>query len=347
MKINIPGVIAAWTFPTLAGPPDNSPAPNIGSGTATTLGMTNNYTNGAGTSGVAADDVINQAGTANPNINENQWRIRGSGNNGWADAAPEYTQGAELDTSTVGFSNIVFAFDWYSTTQGIGDLQVQYNTNGNAGTGSGWVNYQGPSPTGTFVATSNDFYNAALSPVSPTIYINLSNVPGASGNPDLGIRLVSAYDSTGLVTNSYASAVGEVSNLVEAVSDGPLNAGKSTATLTLTSPLTGTNTPYVQGNSIIVSGVTPSAYDGTFVIQSVNTATDQITYYIPGQGGLPDGTLSNTASITAMTPYNNNSGNWRFSNLFFYGNSTTTSTTVSASPAGRRTLARTSRSPPW
>ncbi len=195
-----PGVITAWTFPAIASAPDNSPAPTYGSGTAITLGMTNTLTNGNGTNNTASDDVLSTSGTADSNFTENLWRIRGTPNNGWALAAPQYSQGIELDTSTVGYSNIVFSFDWYSTTQGIRDLQVQYNT------GSGWVNYQGPSPTGTFVATANDYYNAGLSPVNPTIYINLSSVAAANNNPDLGIRLVSAYDSTGTLGNVYASA---------------------------------------------------------------------------------------------------------------------------------------------
>jgi hypothetical protein len=233
-------VIAAWTFPVAPiSAPYNSPAPTFGSGTATSLGMTNNYTNASGTGNTTSDDILSTSGTADPNFTENLWRIRGTPNNGWAQAAPQYSQGIELDTSTVGYSNIVFAFNWYSTTQGIRDLQVQYNT------GSGWVNYQGPSPTGTFLATSNDYYNAGLSPVNPTIYVNLSGVAAASNNPDLGIRLVSAYDSTGILGNVYASA----------------------------------------------------------------TST-------PGD----------------VVPYNNSSGNWRFGNLIFYGNSTTTSTTVAANP---------------
>jgi hypothetical protein len=204
-----PGIIAAWTFPTTAGAPDNSPAPTYGTGTATTLGMTNTY-NGGNT---ASDDVLSTSGTGNPNFTENLWRIRGTPHNGWATyqngaGAPQYSQGIQLDTSTVGYSNIVFSFDWYSTTQGIRDLQVQYNT------GSGWVNYQGPSPTGTFVATSNDYYNAGLSPVSPTIRIDLSSVAAANNNPDLGIRLVSAFDSTGTLGNEYASAASTPGNIV-------------------------------------------------------------------------------------------------------------------------------------
>ena len=214
-----PGVITSWTFPATAGAGDNSPAPTFGTGTATTLGMTNTY-NGGNT---ASDDVTSTAGTANPNFTENLWRIRGAqtpaGNNGWATyqngaGAPEYSQGIELDTSTVGYSNIVFSFNWYSTTQGIRDLQVQYNT------GSGWVNYQGPSPTGTFVTGGNDYYNSVLSPVNPTIHIDLSGVAAANNNPDLGIRLVSAFDSTGTLVNSmgipdeYASAASTAGDII-------------------------------------------------------------------------------------------------------------------------------------
>ena len=210
-----PGVIAAWTFPTTAGAGDNSPAPTYGAGTATTLGMTNSY-NGGNT---ASDDVLATAGTANTNFSENLWRVRGTPNNGWATyqngaGAPEYSQGIELDASTVGYSNIVFSFDWYSTTQGIRDLQVQYNT------GSGWVNYQGPSPTGTFVTGGNDYYNSLLSPVNPTIHIDLSGVAAANNNPDLGIRLVSAFDSTGTLVNSmgvpdeYASAASTAGDII-------------------------------------------------------------------------------------------------------------------------------------
>ncbi len=204
-----PGIIAAWDFTALAGAGDNSPAPTYGTGTATTLGMTNGY-NGGNT---ASDDVISTSGTANTGFTENTWRIRGTGHNGWATyqngaGAPQYSQGIELDTSTVGYSNIVFSFDWYSTTQGIRDLQVQYNT------GSGWVNYQGPSPTGTFVTGGNDYYNAVLSPVNPTIHIDLSGVAAANNNPDLGIRLVSAFDSTGTLGNEYASAASTAGDVV-------------------------------------------------------------------------------------------------------------------------------------
>jgi hypothetical protein len=149
--------------------------------------------------GGAADDIISTSGTANPGFTEDTWRIRG--NNGWSNSAAEYTQGVELDVSTLGFSSISFSFDWYTTTQGIRDLQFQYNTNIN--NSAGWTNFGGTSATGTYIAASNDFYNA---PGSPAITVNLSSIAGANNDPTFGVRLVSAYDSTGNLGNEYASA---------------------------------------------------------------------------------------------------------------------------------------------
>ena len=152
--------------------------------------MTNDYNSGNATS----DDVLSTSGTANPNFTEDTWRIRGVINNGWASAAAgaaEYSQGIEVDTSTVGYANIVFSFDWYSTSDGIRDLQVQYNTD--TANAAGWTNYQGPSPTGTFVATPDDFYNAGLSPADPTITYQPEQHCRGQQRPELwdssGVRL--------------------------------------------------------------------------------------------------------------------------------------------------------------
>jgi hypothetical protein len=189
--------ITSWTFTSSVAAPDNSPAPTTGSGTATMLGMNNSY-NGGNT---ASGDVTSTPGTATPSFSEYMWRIRGTANNGWAAAAPEYSQGIELDASTAGYQNVNFSFDWYSTAQGIRDLQFQYNLN--TANASGWLNYGGTSPTGTYIATAKDFYNA---PGSPTITVNLDSIPGANNDPNFGIRLVSAYDSTGNLGAEYASA---------------------------------------------------------------------------------------------------------------------------------------------
>ena len=312
--------------------PDNSPAANLGTGTLTTLGMTNSYTNGAGSSGVASDDVLSTSGTANPNFTENLLRVRGTGNNGWADAAPEYSQGIQVDTSTVGDSNIVFSFNWYSTTQGIRDLEVQYNTNGNDGSGSSWVNYQG------FVATSNDFYNSQNSPVNPTIYINLASIAAANNDPDLGIRLVSAYDSTGLIpgSNGYASAVGEVANPIDSASDSALSQGNSTATLTLANGVTAAT--YDVGNSIVVSGITPVGLRRHVPHHEHQYCQryGELHDYWPGRPGERD------VGVSAAQHHRHDSLQQQFWQLAFgdltFATGTPTTTSVAAGPTGSANL---------
>ncbi len=208
----------------------NSPTPSTGVGTAVILGMTNPYNGGS----IAAGDIVSTNGTANPTDSEWLWRVRATtafayassasnvlpnGNvstNGWAlynisngtahDGAPEYTQGVELDTSTVGYSNVQFSFDWYSTTQGVRDLQFQYNLN--TSNSAGWTSIgstlgtpagailnqsSGTAQNYVFVATPNDFYGGAE---PRTITVNLGLVPGTSNDPNLGVRLVSAFDDT-------------------------------------------------------------------------------------------------------------------------------------------------------
>ena len=209
--------ITQWAFPSVVTSADNSPAATTGTGTATTLGMTNSY-NGGNT---AFDDIVATPGTANKSFTENMWRIRGAqtptGHNGWANAAPQYSQGIELDTSTVGYQNIKFSFDWYATSQGIRDLQFQYNTNVN--NAAGWTNFGGTSATGTYVAVSNDFYNA---PGNPTITVNLSGILGVNNDANFGVRLVSAYDSTGNIAG-YASAALTANNVTQAYNNSSGN----------------------------------------------------------------------------------------------------------------------------
>jgi len=200
--------ITQWSFDAggTVSAPDNSPTPTTGSGVATILGMTNTY-NGGNT---ASADVLSTSGTANTGFTEFTWRIRGAqtptGNNGWAThaaGAPQYSQGIELDASTLGHQNIKFSFDWYSTTQGIRDLQFQYNTN--TANSAGWTNFGGTSPKGTYIAVSNDWYNAPGTN-TPMITVDLSSITGANNDANFGIRLVSAFDSTGNVPNDFASA---------------------------------------------------------------------------------------------------------------------------------------------
>jgi hypothetical protein len=183
----------------------------MGSGVASVLGMDNSYIfsscntiTGTGTfipgtviamGSVASADVLATPG--GPSGFANTWRIRGPATNegpgtgnGWNLAAPQYSQGAQFSTSTVGFTNIAFHFDWFTTTQGVKNLQEQYTINGVT-----WININDP-----LIAVSNGFY-------AQTINIDFSAIAGAADDPLFGVRLVSTYDPT-LSPLNYGSADG-------------------------------------------------------------------------------------------------------------------------------------------
>ena len=174
-------VVFAYTFPTLNAGPLNTVSATTGTGTAIQLGMTNSYTyaNGEGPGSSAACDIVNTAGSS---ITENTWRIRGNSNaknagpgnaNGWNNSAPNYTQGAEFGGDTTGFTPTLLTFDWFSTNQGVANLQVRYTTDGTNFTNLG----------SDFIATPNDFVAESVS---------LASLPaGAANDPNFGIELVS------------------------------------------------------------------------------------------------------------------------------------------------------------
>jgi autotransporter-associated beta strand protein len=184
---------------------NNNPMPSFGSGTAQSLGMTNNYTDSNGLTGSAAFcDITTQVGDVNA-PNSLCWRVRGdqavtpTHTNGWNLAAPQYTQGVEFDASTVGHSGIVFSFDWFTTTQGIYNMQEQYTLDG-----SNWINVnplQNAAANGWVLNTVINFGTSAVN-------VNGVSVPGlgitgANNNANFGVRLVSAYSP---LIGTYASA---------------------------------------------------------------------------------------------------------------------------------------------
>ncbi len=190
--------ITAWTFENLPVANNNSPTAATGTGTASGLGMTNNYTYSSVpvvTGSVNTDDVLlNAATTPSSTGVNNVWRVRGATpGNGWNLAAPQYTQGAEFDTSTVGFKNISLSFDWGSTNQGVKNLQVQYNTN--ISNAAGWTNIGSG-----YIASVTNFV---------TGNIDFSAIAGANNDANFGIRLVSVYDP---LLGTYGSASGGIYN---------------------------------------------------------------------------------------------------------------------------------------
>jgi hypothetical protein len=271
--------------------------PTTGSGSLFTLGMYNSYNGGS----TASDDVLSTPGTADSGFSEFLLRVRGASHNGWAThaaGAAQYTQGIEVDASTAGFTNISFSFDWYSTNQGIRDLQVQYNTNvNNAG---GWTNFVAPGGTGangistagTFLATPNDYWNATSTNGADTITVSFGSY--ANNDPNFGVRLVSAYDSTGNVPNDYAGATLGTGGLTQIYNNSSGNWRFSNLTFSAGSAAS-------DSSALSASPVSPQN-PGTSI-----TLTDTITP--TGGGSNPTGTVQFFDAGTAIgSPVNVTNG---------------------------------------
>ena len=192
-------VFTSWNFNTPPIGATSSPATAIGAGTASTLGMTNTY----GTPGPSIDisDILVQAGTSTSlgtnNPNDQSWRIRGgeptggtAAANGWSSLAPIYTQGAQFLTSTVGEQNISLSFDWAPTTQGVGDLELQYTTDGK---------------TFQNAALFTDIATATVPAAVNEDGLTFSFGAVANNDPNFGVRMVSTKDQA---TGMYLSTQG-------------------------------------------------------------------------------------------------------------------------------------------
>jgi hypothetical protein len=221
-QIQAQTTITDWTFEnytTASGTQVASPAPAVGSGTATALGMNNTYPT-PGPS-MALTDVI-LGSTASSTGTNNEWRVRGTeitggtlAANGWSSAAPIGTQGAEFAVSTANFKSIQLTFDLETTTQGEKNLAVFYTLNDTASTptwidatissvataGATIMNNTGTDAntvTGSFLSmsTTAGFNNG--------ITVNLSSVSGANNDPNFAVEIVNA--STGADTVNLAGA---------------------------------------------------------------------------------------------------------------------------------------------
>lgn len=203
-------VITQWDFQN---PPDpvavnNSPAPTIGAGTVTPLGMNIYPTPNIG---VTTCDVLNGvAGDTGSNgvANTSQiWRVRaqaaagGGAANGWSSLAPIGTQGAEFAASTVGFNGpINVSFDWYATNQGEAKLQLEYTTDGvtfknvpiNVGTDTPISALDNAVPGNTVVGA---YVWGSPAGQGQNWYTGLTatiNDPAAAKNPNFAIEMVNA-----------------------------------------------------------------------------------------------------------------------------------------------------------
>ena len=238
-------IIAGWNFDSLSGT-QLTPAPStntsFGTVAASALGMTNSYTYSTSpptTGSVNSDDVTGTTLSSDPsgvqpnNIapnDNNAWRIRGAGGkagktgngNGWNLAAPPCTQGAQFMVDTTGYHYIVLQFDWYTTNQGVRDLQVLYTTNG----GTTWT------PVGPIqVSGGGSAFNNQI-----TINFHALGITSVENNSGFGIQFVSVYDPDYLGTPAYSIPSGG-------------NVCSSTATGTYTAASLANNNQPVQYNN--------------------------------------------------------------------------------------------------
>jgi hypothetical protein len=198
-------VIAGWNFDNLTGT-QLTPAPSTGAGSAHSLGMTNSYTYSMPSPNVGSVDGSNvtkttlssdPSGTAAHNVGPNNneaWRVVGAATtsapgNGWNLSAPPCTQGAEFDVNTSGFRYIIFQYDWYTTNQGVRDLQALYTTDGSTWTPVGPIQVSG----------GGSVFNNQI-----TINFHALGITGVENNPNFGVRLVSVYDPDYIGTPAYS-----------------------------------------------------------------------------------------------------------------------------------------------
>jgi hypothetical protein len=191
--------ITDWDFDaggTVAAP-DNSPAPSLGSGTATVLGMNNTYNS---TTSTANADVLASAG-ASTGSGSFGWRLRGTPGNGWSTSAPIGSQGAQFAVGTSGYGSITFSVDVDTTGQAERNLAIEYTLNDTVGSPT-WLNatITSAGSLGTLANNSNVSDTATIS----GNYVELgsgwnnlitASIPGAQNDPNLAIEVVNA--STG------------------------------------------------------------------------------------------------------------------------------------------------------
>jgi hypothetical protein len=269
-----------------------------------TVGMSNNYLAGAGFNGTAiaiqsnsftsnvftqsisTPDVLTTLG--NDGVTPYQtFRVRGTGpGNGWANQAPQYTQGMEVDCPTTGFTNVQFSTAWYITTQSIVTLQVQYSLDGSTFINApdaklvdqNFGNVISDFPGGYITAPGSNSFQ-------PSISVDFSGVAGAANDPNFKIRLVSAYARVGgSPTGAYLTVPAQ------------------------TTTATGSKTGYISLSNGYIGD--PLVAPGTPLYATNDQATKDATLFTGPVNG------------TNTYGYNNASGNWRFTDIQLTGTTT-------------------------
>ncbi|MFZ1693327.1 MAG: hypothetical protein WAT74_09035, partial [Flavobacteriales bacterium] len=232
--------IATWTYEPLLGtaanPTPNSGA-NAGSGTSAVVGSMTGPTTATGsaagcsqTSGTTAWAI----GTANP-------------------GATNESSGVEFRVSTVGYTNIAFAYDHHLSNTGTRTARIQYTLNGTT-----WTNLDVDNTNFDNSACTNrggidlgriDASNPAGSNVSDSWgrrVIDFSAITGANNNADFGVRILAAHYST---TGQFRQA-----NVVGTAATGGTWRFDNVS-------FTGAGAPTVQDSEVSFAAITTSSFD--------------------------------------------------------------------------------------
>lgn len=159
-------VVTQWNFNSGndANTATGTLTPNIGSGTALTVG------------GTTATFASGQAGTGSSDpelLDDSAWNVTGWPAQGTADK----TAGAQFNVSTVGQSGITITWDNRHSNTVSRFVQFQYTTDGTT-----FVDFGAP-----FQATAGDsWFNQRT--------IDLSSVSAVDNNPNFGFRMVTTFD---------------------------------------------------------------------------------------------------------------------------------------------------------
>jgi hypothetical protein len=205
--------VASWAFDDIGvSAPVNNPTPSIANNTATAacMGFNLNSATFTPTNSTNAADVVSMktgpfssTGAAGLLV----WRLRGQPGNGWLSTQPIGSQGAEIDVSTVNYTNIIVTFDLYFTTQGEARMCVLYTTDGwittnvaNLACSSNPTLIQTNTPSGASESQgySSDIVNGTFidNTIGSLFYnylsVDFSGIPGVANNPLFGFRIVNA-----------------------------------------------------------------------------------------------------------------------------------------------------------
>jgi hypothetical protein len=174
--------ISTWNYEPLQGT-NAAPTPNTGSGTSLLVGSMT----GAGT----ATGINTVSGCGAQVTGQTAWAIGTA-----APGATNESSGAQWNVSTVGYENIIFAWEQRWSGSSTNTVRLQYTTNG-----STWTNFSMDALNTTFCdGTLNNgrFETNTTADRYRRITVNLSSITAANNNANFGVRVVAAhYQATG------------------------------------------------------------------------------------------------------------------------------------------------------